>query len=124
MQNIKSLSIYYLARFLLIMAMLMIIPAITSAREVTLTWEPNSEPDLSHYIVYWGTASGTYTQNSGNIGLVTEYKVDIPNDNIVYFFAVTAVDTAGLESDYSNEVHTLNLPPPIFIFKKKEEKND
>ena len=75
-------------------------------RTVTLTWEPNSEPDLSHYIVYWGTATGTYTSNSGNIGLVTEYTVTLPDDNATYFFAVTAVDEAGLESDFSNEVNT------------------
>jgi len=88
-------------------------------REITLTWDPNSEPDLSHYIVYWGTASGNYTSNSGNIGLVTEHSVTIPDDGKVYYFAVTAVDDAGLESDYSNEVftapgtssETLPIPP-------------
>lgn len=77
-----------------------------TAREVTLTWEANSEPDLSHYIVYWGTKPGVYTNNSGNIGLVTEYKTYIPDDDQTYFFAVTAVDTSGLESDFSNEVNT------------------
>lgn len=74
-------------------------------REVTLTWDPNSEPDLSHYIVYWGTSSRNYTSNSGGIGLVTEHSVTIPDDG-QYFFAVTAVDDAGLESDFSNEVFT------------------
>jgi hypothetical protein len=82
-------------------------------REVTLTWEANSEPDLSHYVVYWGTASGIYTSNSGNIGLVTEYKRQLPNDGKIYFFAVTAVDTAGLESDYSNEVNTGEVKPKL-----------
>lgn len=85
-----------------------------SARTVTLTWDPNSEPDLSHYIVYWGTTTRNYTMNSGNIGLVTTHTLTIP-DTGQYFFAVTAVDTAGLESDYSNEVftenNTVNLPP-------------
>lgn len=76
------------------------------ARDVTLTWDPNSEPDLSHYIVYWGVESGVYTSNSGNIGLANEYKIVNLDDNQIYFFAVTAVDTSGLESDYSNEVNT------------------
>lgn len=75
-------------------------------RTVTLTWEPNSEPDLSHYIVYWGTASGNYTSNSGNIGLVTEHTQILPDDDKTYFFAVTAIDTSGLESDFSNERNT------------------
>ena len=76
------------------------------AREVTLTWEPNSEPDLSHYVVYRGTESGVYAVNSGNIGLVTTYTCTIPDDGKAYYFVVTAVDTAGLESDFSNEVNT------------------
>lgn len=82
------------------------------AREVTLTWEPNSEPDLSHYIVYWGVASRAYTVNSGNIGLVTKHKVQLPDDGKIYYFAVTAVDTAGLESDFSNEVNTGEVAGP------------
>jgi len=85
------------------------------AREITLTWEPNSEPDLSHYVVYWGVEPGVYIYNSGNIGLVTEYKTVIPDGDQVYFFAVTAVDTSGLESDYSNEVNTCTV---LFSLKK------
>ncbi len=77
-----------------------------SAREVTLSWDENNEPDLDHYIVYWGIEQGNYDENSGNIGLVTEFSVEIPDDDQVYFFAVTAVDEAGLESDFSNEVST------------------
>ncbi len=76
------------------------------ARDITLTWEANSEPDLSHYIVYWGVEPGVYPYNSRNIGLVTEYKIVIPDNDQIYFFAVTAVDTSGLESDFSNEVNT------------------
>jgi fibronectin type 3 domain-containing protein len=95
------------------------------AREVTLTWDANSEPDLSHYVVYWGTASRIYTANSGNIGLKTEYKCQIPDDGVVYYFAVTAVDTAGLESNFSNEVNTGEVKPKILppgkpVFKRKQ----
>ncbi len=85
-----------------------------TAREISLSWDANSEPNLSHYIVYWGLSSGDYADNSGNIGLVTEYTVEIPDDGRIYFFAVTAVDTSGLESDYSNEVNTSSLiVPPV-----------
>jgi fibronectin type 3 domain-containing protein len=73
----------------------------------TLTWDANSEPDLSHYIIYWGTSSKVYNYNSGNIGLNTIYTgtINIPDDTkVTYFYAVTAVDTSGLESDFSNEV--------------------
>ena len=85
---------------------ILILAASASAREVTLSWDANSEPDLDHYVVYWGVIPGYYSQNSGDIGLPTEFSVEIPDDDQVYFFAVTAVDEAGLESDYSNEVST------------------
>lgn len=48
------------------------------ARDITLIWDANSEPDLSHYVVYWGIVSGDYSANSGNIGLTTEYSAGIP----------------------------------------------
>jgi hypothetical protein len=89
--------------------LLILLSSEVTAREVTLTWEANSEPDLSHYIVYWGNKPGLYTSNSGNIGLATEYKVVIPDGDQIYFFAVTAVDTSGLESDFSNEVNTCTV---------------
>jgi fibronectin type 3 domain-containing protein len=112
-------------RVAIFVLLVLIFPVIVMAREVTLTWEPNSEPDLSHYIVYWGTASRFYTVNSGSIGLVTEHKVQLPNDGKIYFFAVTAVDEAGLESDFSNEVNTGEVKPKILppgkpAFKRKE----
>jgi hypothetical protein len=84
---------------------ILIVAASASAREVTLAWDANSEPDLDHYVVYWGVLPGNYSYNSGNIG-ITEFSVQIPDDGQTYFFAVTAVDQAGLESDYSNEVST------------------
>lgn len=30
---------------------------------VTFEWEPSAEPELQHYLLYWGTSSGTYAQN-------------------------------------------------------------
>lgn len=77
------------------------------AETLTLTWDANTEPDMSHYIVYWGKESRKYDYNSGNIGLVTIYSKEFvpPYDaKTTYYFAVTAVDTSGLESDFSNEV--------------------
>ena len=90
--------------FILLLIASLFIAVSAYSLDITLTWDANSEPDLSHYIVYWGITRGDYTSNSGNIGLVTEYSVEIPDDGLIYYFAVTAVDDAGLESDFSNEV--------------------
>jgi hypothetical protein len=35
--------------------------------DVTLEWDPNTETDLDHYVVYWGTSSRNYTSTSDTI---------------------------------------------------------
>jgi fibronectin type 3 domain-containing protein len=75
-----------------------------AGRQITLQWDPNTESDLNHYNVYYGTASGQYGQPI-DVGLETTYSMSLPT-NDVYYFVVTAVDDSSLESDYSNEVNT------------------
>jgi hypothetical protein len=58
--------------------------------------------DLGGYKVYYGLSSGNYT-NSLDVGNVTTYKIYNLTPG-TYYFAVTAYDTSGNESDYSNEV--------------------
>jgi len=81
------------------------------AGSAILQWNPNSESDLVGYKVYVGSVSTNYDQNI-DVKNVTTYKVEdlVPG---VYYFAVTAYDTANLESDYSNEVsgEIENFPP-------------
>lgn len=63
--------------------------------------------DLAGYNVYFGNASGDYTQTEPlNDPGATSYLVGplVPGD---WFFAVTALDSAGLESVFSAEVHKL-----------------
>jgi hypothetical protein len=55
--------------------------------------------------VYYGTASGTYQQQRGSGIYVTTSSLtlsDLPA-GFTYYFAVTAVDSSGNESDYSSE---------------------
>src|SRR5439155_23215763 len=42
--------------------------------QVTLAWDPNTEPDLAGYKVYVGTTSGVYSTPI-NVGNVTTYTV-------------------------------------------------
>jgi len=68
-----------------------------------VAWDPNTESDLAGYKVYHGVASRNYTSVI-DVGNVTQYTVNNLNYGTTYFFAVTAYDLAGNESDYSEEV--------------------
>ena len=70
---------------------------------VIVIWDKNKELDVVGYKVYYGKASRTYSYCI-DVGKVTEYKIPILLEGSVFYFAVTAYDSAGNESGYSNEV--------------------
>lgn len=74
-----------------------------SDQSVTLAWDPNPEPDVAGYLVYYGNASRNYPYHT-NVGNVTTATVYGLQEGLTYFFAITATNTSGLESDFSNEV--------------------
>jgi hypothetical protein len=76
---------------------------VQAAQSVTLAWDPNPETDVGGYMVYHGTASRNYT-NAVNVRNVTTNTVSGLVNGVTYFFAVTAYNTNGLESDFSDEV--------------------
>jgi hypothetical protein len=61
------------------------------------------EPDLSGYKLHYGFSSGTYT-SSVDVGNATSYTITGLARNTTYYIAATAYNTAGLASNYSNEV--------------------
>jgi hypothetical protein len=72
-----------------------------------LAWDANSETNLAGYKLYYGTSSRAYT-NVSSLGNVLNTSVTLAEGN-TYYFAVTAVNTLGAESDYSAEV-SHNIP--------------
>src|SRR5687768_16036901 len=70
--------------------------------DVNLAWDPNTESNVASYNVYFGTASRTYGSPI-NVGNRTAFTVT-GLTGTVFYFAVTAVDTAGVESGFSSEV--------------------
>ena len=85
-------------------------PVAAIAGTVSITWDPNTEPDLAGYKVHIGTSSGTYTQTV-DVGHFTGYTDSSLSTGNIYVFAVTAYDIFGNESGYSNEVST-TIPSP------------
>jgi uncharacterized repeat protein (TIGR02543 family) len=72
----------------------------------TLAWDPPvASTNPAGYRLYFGSAPGTYQQPYGqgiSVGNVTTYTL-MGLSSGAYYFAVTAVDSLGKESAYSNE---------------------
>ena len=79
---------------------------------MTLAWDPNTENDLAGYNVYYGTASRVY-DSVIEVGNITSYTVTDLEPETQYYFAITAYDTSGNESDFSVEVSAVpnNVDP-------------
>ena len=70
---------------------------------VTLVWNRNVGRDIAGYRLYYGTAPHTFTERIDVGNAVTATVSDL-SGGTVYFFAVTAYNTAGAESLFSNGV--------------------
>jgi fibronectin type 3 domain-containing protein len=74
------------------------------ASDVSLAWDASTSSGIAGYKVYVGNTSGSYNSPI-TIGNQTTYTVTNLASG-TYYFAVTAVDSSGNESGYSNEVST------------------
>ncbi len=101
------------------MFLMLSIQSLCLASDVALQWDANTEADLSGYKIYYDMFSGApYNGEDADGG---ESPITIPveslddpdnpdftvaglDENETYFFAITAYDHEGLESDLSNEV--------------------
>jgi hypothetical protein len=104
-------SIFYL---LLLPCALSLAPCASDAiaASVTLGWDSNTEPDLEGYVIY---------RNVGSPGPPYDYSDTLPEDDLAnplqpkatltglqegkeYYIALTAYNTDGVESSFSNDV--------------------
>ena len=71
----------------------------------TLEWDPVDDPDLWGYRVYHAPQDGIYPPRGSGIyvGNSSTYILTGLESGTRYSFRVTAVDSSGNESDYSNE---------------------
>jgi hypothetical protein len=74
-----------------------------------LAWDANVEPDIAGYRLYYGTVSGEYTEMV-DVGTSTTASLPSLPVGATYFFAVTAYNADGLESQFSNEA-SFTQPP-------------
>lgn len=72
------------------------------ATDVSLAWNPNSESDLAGYFIYYGPTN-TPVQRA-DAGLATSLTLRNLSPGTTYRFYATAYNTAGLESDPSQQI--------------------
>jgi hypothetical protein len=76
---------------------------IVNAGRITLEWDPVTHPDLAGYMVYYGTFSEDYDE-SVDVGNWTSVTIEGLEEDVTYYFSVSAYGVNGEESEYSNEV--------------------
>ncbi len=73
-----------------------------AAGNVTLAWDASPDSTTTGYRVYYGGASGVYT-NSATVGNVTNATFSNLADGTTFYFAAVAYNVDGFESEFSNE---------------------
>jgi hypothetical protein len=110
-EKVKLYLFSFITISLIITLFLFILPVPNAnSAQVTLAWDPNTDPDLAGYKVYYGLLSDQYS-NSVDVGNQTSYTLSNLPDGKTYYMAATTYDREGYESDFSNEV-VFNAPPP------------
>lgn len=88
--------------FLLLVILSLLVPA-AHAGQVTVAWDPESDPAVIGYKVYYGTSAGNYTA-SADAGNATSLLISGLQDGVTYFMAAVAYDASHNESGFSNEI--------------------
>lgn len=88
-----------------LLALLICAPsAFSQDLKIVVSWQPNVEEDLAGYRVYVGEASRTYGGTSPDLAKdATQFTWLNLDSKKTYYFAVTAFDLSGNESNFSVE---------------------
>jgi hypothetical protein len=98
----------------IISIVLILVPSLAGAAQVSLTWKASTGSNIAGYKMHYGNYSGSY-QYTVNVGKSTSATISGLNIGETYYFAVTAHDTEGRDSDFSNEASTTigGTPPSV-----------
>ena len=100
----------FLGSLLILMAL---IASVQATGNVTLAWNRCTNAIVAGYNVYYGGASGAYT-NEISAGNTTNATVSGLVEGTTYYFAATSYASSGMESPFSSEVSCLvPLDAPI-----------
>ncbi len=75
-----------------------------TSRDITLTWDASTSPNVGGYRIHYGPSSGNYP-NKVFVGNQTSYTLSGLDGGRTYYIAVTALEANGTgESDFSDEI--------------------
>src|SRR5436305_14602659 len=103
MRSHSSNSARGLWQFILLISAFIFLTPFAHAFDVALEWNANQEPDIAGYNVYIGSRSGSY-ETFINAGFTTRRLIQSLEPGHPYYFAVTAYDSNGMESTFSEEI--------------------
>jgi len=91
---------------------------ISGINKVTLNWSENYEKDLSYYKIYRSQLQNFVPIKNDSIGINYHPSTTFVDSNVIigkiYYYRISAVDSSGNESDFSDEVSATprdNIPP-------------
>ena len=80
---------------------------VAAAAGLTVAWNPNTEGNISRYVVSYGTASGAQSETINVSASVTRVRIENLNAGSRYYLVVRAVNNGGQVSGPSSEVNGL-----------------
>ena len=109
-------------RTLIVTCMLsMALATVSQARDVTLQWDPETDPSVTGYKIYYNADSASQPfSGTGSLQGASPIDVKTLTSSVVsgldpnrsYYFAVTAYNSSGVESPYSNIANVAEAVPP------------
>jgi len=88
---------------------------------VSLDWDDNSEIDLDGYNIHRSTTFGSgYSKLNGSLLTDSNYTDNDVNNNTIYYYVATAVDTNDNESGYSSQVSAIPIDSNTIVIQEIE----
>jgi hypothetical protein len=92
------------AALLCLVVLLLFCLGARGVQSVSLAWNPDTDPGVAGYNVYYGTSTGQYSSKLGS-GTNTTATITGLKEGTTNYFAVSAYNSAGVEGPRSAEIH-------------------